>query len=578
MKKIKNNLTLVLWVFREVSYKGLLYLLFYIFLAFFQSVSILLLIPILSIADANQTIIKEDNFIIEYANKYFQYLQITMNLENLLIFFMVIVIFSSVLKFYNSVYQAILCQQIENKIRKQLHHSYLDMEWLSISKIRSTDVLTIMTKEISKLASFIKTCIELFGSTIIISFKFCLAFFVSSKATIIVFFLASIIILFQRKFLLLTLQNGRLSIKHSKAFLNNLAEHFQIIKLIKSQNLDNNQKEALERFSDAIYANRVKFESIRAKSSLIYDIGSVLMLCLFIYIGFSILLISIAELTLLIVIFSSILPDAKGIISNSQILLNLTPIIKQVKLNLDIFNQNKCHIKESPILDFFIKTKIEIENLFFSYSEQSPILQDVSFVIPKNSIIAISGNSGSGKTTLADLLTGLLKPNSGKISIDGKMLSEIGYNNWGKHIAYMTQERFLFHDSIRKNMLWSNPNASEKEIWDALEKANIKDYVLGLEAGIDTIVGDRGLLLSGGQRQRISLAMTLVRKPIFLILDEATNELDEENENEILDELFKLKASLTIFIITHRISTLNKVDQAFILQKGKLINFNSANK
>ncbi|WP_435802565.1 ATP-binding cassette domain-containing protein [Polaribacter sp.] len=458
-------------------------------------------------------------------------------------------------------------------MRKQLHHSYIDMKWVSISKIKSTDVLTIMTKEVSKIASFIKIIIELFGTIIITSFQLCLALFISSKATLIVFCSASIMILIQRKTLFSSIQNGRKSIKHSKAFYNNLVEHFQIIKLTKSQNLDKNQKVSLENFSDDIYINRVSFENDKAKLGLIYDIGSAIILCVFVYIGFSVLLIPIVELTLLIVIFSRILPRVKSSIGNIQILLNLTPIINEVKTKLETFKHNKDFSNKLSSDEIYINDKIEVKNLCFSYTDGHAILSDVSFVIKKNTITAITGVSGSGKTTLVDILTGTLKPTTGKILIDDKNLSKIGNNNWGNNIAYMTQERFLFHDSIRNNMLWSNPNASEKDIWEALEKANAKDYVVTLDSGIDTIVGDRGMLISGGERQRLSLAMTLVRKPLFLVLDEATNELDEENENEIIEELIKLKSSLTIFIITHRISTLKKVDQSFVLKNCKLTNF-----
>ena len=156
--------------------------------------------------------------------------------------------------------------------------------------------------------------------------------------------------------------------------------------------------------------------------------------------------------------------------------------------------------------------------------------------------------------------------------IDGKSFKEIGYNNWRSNIAYMTQEPILFNDTIRNNILWSNPQATEEDIWNALNFANVKEYVASLDLGIDTYVGDRGSRFSGGQRQRIALARTLVRKPTLLILDEATNELDEKNEHEIIENLIKLKNSMIIFIITHRPSTIKMADQSFYLKNGKITN------
>lgn len=184
------------------------------------------------------------------------------------------------------------------------------------------------------------------------------------------------------------------------------------------------------------------------------------------------------------------------------------------------------------------------------------------------------GISGVGKSTSADLLLGLLMPDKGEIMVDNRSLTDIGLNNWRNAIAYMPQEFFLLHDSIRNNLLWSNPKASEEECWAALEMAQVQNYVSTLEKGIDTIVGDRGTQLSGGQRQRIALAMALIRKPSVLILDEFTNELDVETERQVYHTLNKLKEQkITIIIISHNPESLKIADHKWKMENGQYYAF-----
>lgn len=253
--------------------------------------------------------------------------------------------------------------------------------------------------------------------------------------------------------------------------------------------------------------------------------------------------------------------------SNFQTLLNLTPVISDLKLKLTDFESHTENDAESNSEHIQFEKEIKISYLTFSYNNKKNVLENINFSIPAKKVTTITGPSGMGKSTFADLLTALLKPTNGTIYVDDLPLSKIGYKNWRSHIAYMTQERFLFHASIRDNLRWSNPNANEEELWDALEQAQAASYVRQLPESIDTVVGDRGLRLSGGQRQRIALAMALVRKPLILILDEATNELDEFTEKEIYETIYKLKESTTIFVITHRLSTMKLSDNPLVITK-----------
>ena len=218
------------------------------------------------------------------------------------------------------------------------------------------------------------------------------------------------------------------------------------------------------------------------------------------------------------------------------------------------------------------KSEISLKNVTFEYGNIS-ILNNVNLKILQNSMIAITGESGSGKTTLINLITGLLKPTKGEISIDGKNYNEIDINSLRSMIGYVTQESVVFNDTLSNNItLWKPAqNSHEKEnLSRACNTAYLFDDSGYFRAGFDTILGDKGVKLSGGQKQRVGIARELFREPAILILDEATSALDSKTEKVIQKSIDQLKGELTIVIISHRLSTVQNCDLIYVLKNGQL--------
>jgi ATP-binding cassette subfamily C protein len=200
-----------------------------------------------------------------------------------------------------------------------------------------------------------------------------------------------------------------------------------------------------------------------------------------------------------------------------------------------------------------------------------PALTDVSFVAPAGRITAVIGVSGSGKTTVADLMTGLLQPTAGAVTVDGVVLDEANGRLWRDRVAYVPQDVFLLHDTIAANLRLAVPDASDDMIWEALRAAHVERFVMGLPDRVETIVGDRGVRLSGGERQRIALARALLRRPQLLILDEATSALDWENQALIARSIRELRGSMTIVTIAHRLSMIAFADWVVALEAGIVV-------
>lgn len=209
-------------------------------------------------------------------------------------------------------------------------------------------------------------------------------------------------------------------------------------------------------------------------------------------------------------------------------------------------------------------------SFYYDSTRANYAVEEANFFLPAGTTTAFVGVSGSGKSTLVDLLMGLITPKRGYILIDGEPLLE-NLRPWRNSIGYVPQDAFLFNASIRENLLWACPDASEEGMWEALRLAAVYSFVISLPDGLDTVVGDRGVRLSGGERQRIVLARALLRKPSVLILDEATSSLDSENEKRIQQAIESLQGKLTIVIIAHRISTIRNADRILVLEQGRVV-------
>lgn len=219
-----------------------------------------------------------------------------------------------------------------------------------------------------------------------------------------------------------------------------------------------------------------------------------------------------------------------------------------------------------------VKEAIFVKDISFRYPTVDKfVLENTSLKIPRNKSVAFVGPSGAGKTTLADIILGVLEPESGEVLADDVNIYENPYG-WHKNLGYIPQAIYLMDDSIKNNILFGIPEAEadHEAVWRALEDAQLKEFVEGLDEGIDTVIGERGVRLSGGQRQRIGIARALYNDPEILILDEATSALDNETEAAVMDAINGLQGRKTLIIIAHRLSTIENCDLIYEVKDGKV--------
>ncbi|WP_268225781.1 ABC transporter ATP-binding protein [Sinomicrobium oceani] len=218
-----------------------------------------------------------------------------------------------------------------------------------------------------------------------------------------------------------------------------------------------------------------------------------------------------------------------------------------------------------------IKGDVVFKNVSFAYEEDTKVLHNISFEVNSGSVVALVGSSGSGKSTIAGLIASFLNPQSGAITIDGKNLSKINLSSYRKFLGVVLQDEFLFEGSIRENILFPRPNATNEELQQAVKASYVDEFTNRFEDGLNTLIGERGVKLSGGQRQRIAIARAILVNPKILILDEATSNLDTESEALIKKSMDDLMVGRTTLIIAHRLNTIINADQILVIENGHIV-------
>ncbi len=284
--------------------------------------------------------------------------------------------------------------------------------------------------------------------------------------------------------------------------------------------------------------------------------------------------IAAAELLVIVALIGRLLPRLAQIQQfNSMVILSAPayPLLRDIHKSFATHRE----IRRAPPtalrrLDFTQPVRISARGLVVRYGD-STVLDGVSFTVPGGEVVGFVGRSGAGKSTLIDAIIGLAQPAEGELTVGGVPLRDIDLASWRERVGYVSQDTFLFHDTIVNNIRWSTPGASTAAVEAAARQAGLAPFIASLPQRYDTIVGDRGVKLSGGQRQRISLARALVRAPALLVLDEPTSALDSISEQEVMNVINALRGKVTVIIVAHRLSTVRDTDLIYVLDSGRIV-------
>lgn len=488
-----------------------------------------------------------------------------------LIVFLLLVGLRSVIQYAREQVGITVQHYLVDTFRLQCFTALLGVEWRWLVGTRLSDHANLLLSDINRVGNGLNFGLSLLASLITMSAYLLAALTLSWSMTVLALFSGGTVFWLLSGQLHQALALGYGQTQASRNLHSNVQESLSCIKLSK---ILGNEQHHLDCFAETMRKLRqqqLAFATSTSLSKALFQMGGASLLAVYLYVGLMVWHAPVPELLALVLIFSRLIPLFMAGQQQFHHWLHALSALHGTQLLL-----TECRQAAEPIssadIDFLpITNAITLSEVSVTYSgRQQSALNAISLCFPVRTTTAVMGASGAGKSTLADVLMGLIAPDSGELSVDGKKVTGNSRHAWRKHVAYVPQEVFLFHDSIRRNLLWGQPDATEDDLRLALQRS-AGEFVFQLPEGLDTVVGDGGVRLSGGERQRLALARALLRRPSLLILDEATSALDIENEARIRHAIEQLHGDLTVIIIGHRLPTLEHADQVVVLESGALV-------
>ncbi len=535
-----------------------------------EGVGIALLLPTLQVAGLNLTGQGEAGRYAHAVTEVFAAIGLHPDLLMLLGMFVVLAGLRTLVGRSQTVAMYRVQQDFENHMRGRLYNAISNASWLFVSRTRASDFTHALTSDIDRVATGTFMLMQLASDLVISILYVIIAFALSAGMTMLVLGCALVLALTFRRQTQAIQETGQEVSSTTKSLFAAINDHLLSLKTAKAYGAERRNAAIFSALSRDVADSNIASAREQARVELLFQLGSVVILAVVLYASIRLIGVPPAAILILLLLFARVMPRFMSVHHYYRGFINAMPSFVSV---LDL--EGRCvQAAESsagsvPAPEF--KRELRLEDATFGYnSTRGAAVRDLNIAIKAGHKIALVGPSGAGKSTAADLLMGLIFPDSGRISVDGVTLRPEQAPSWRENIGYVASDTFLFHDTIRANLLWARPGATDEQMRTALARA-AADFVNALPAGLDTVVGDRGVMLSQGERQRLALARAFLRHPALLVLDEATNSLDSDNEVRILAAIADLGAEVTVVMIAHRLSTIRSADTIYVLENGRVV-------
>jgi len=455
--------------------------------------------------------------------------------------------------------------------RRRLYAAIAGARWLHFTRIRGSDLLQALTHECDRIGHAASNLLSVLTMALVAAAYFGLALHVSAAASLVAAGCGALLMVALRGYSRAVRRHGEGLSRAHKEMTAAAGEHLQSMKVVKSYGAEERNAALFGAAAEHAAAVHLGAARVYSDSRALFTLGSVVLLALVTWVAVALLGLPGTSALLLAFIFFRLVPRLQNLMQMHQTLLHDLPAWESVTRRVERMEAERERLSPAGA-PHALAEGIRFQGVRFGYPEAGrDAVAGVDLCIPACRTTAIVGPSGSGKTTVADLVMGLVRPDAGRVVVDGRELDEGWMRGWRQGIGYVAQDTVLFHDSVRENLRWARPEATDEELWEALRAAAADGFVGALAQGLETVVGDRGVRLSGGERQRLALARALLRRPALLILDEATSALDTENERRIRDAIGALHGRVTILLITHRLSSVRDADTIHVMEAGQLV-------
>ena len=439
-------------------------------------------------------------------------------------------------------------QRFALALRERFYAAVVRARWPYLMRRRTADVVHLVTSEIDRAGTATNHLLALLTAAIVTAVYGVLAFTLSPALTAMVIAGGGLLLWVSRHRTRRSAAAGDDYLSATREQFHFASESLQGLKVARVYGLEPRLLEVFGTHASDRAAAYLRMMHGFGRSKAALDLSSAVLVSVLLFVAVTWLQLRGASLLVLVFVFSRVMPrmtslqaSAETIVANLGAFSAVMRTIRECEAEAEATASG-----EATPGRVRVTRELRVDGVSYAYDAGTPVLREVSLSIPAGRMTAIVGASGAGKSTLADILTGLLRPDAGGLLADGVPLTDGRARAWRRSVSYVPQDGFLLHGSIRRNLAWVKPDATDADMWEALERAAAAAFVRARPEGLDTIVGDRGVMLSGGERQRLALARALLTRPEVLLLDEATSAVDPVNERLILGALRDLAGSVTV--------------------------------
>ncbi len=457
----------------------------------------------------------------------------------------------------------------ESSLRKRLYSAVFDAGWPFFVREKTGDLVNALTVEATRASSAYNYLNQMLSIALVVAAYILLALFLSVPMTLLILVTGAVLTFGLRHRVERGTRFGLNVTTLNQDVQGAAMETISGAKLVKGVAAEATSVRLFGSSVDNLAHQQYRMQMNQAWVKIIYDSLSATVVMTGIWLATQRFHMVLAELMVFLVIFARIAPRISNLALLQHNILAFLPALDRI----DQLAGEACSAREQTgtlRIEHFERS-IELRDVTFGYDPADPVIRGLGLTIDAGRMTAVVGPSGAGKTTIIDLVMRLILPQSGEATVDGVPMADLDVADWRRRIGYVAQDSVLFHASVRDNIAFGAPDATDGDIREAARMAYADEFISDMDAGYDTIVGDRGVRLSGGQRQRIALARAIVGRPEILILDEATSALDAESESKIQHAVERLAASVTILVVTHRLATVRGADKIYVLEAGQVV-------